>query len=187
MVNIEAVKAVIKSIEDQRDAFRMYSWHSRSSARVLDTLRSTDGHVFVVVPENIDAAATQCGTTLCIAGFATLSRGFKVEYSIEKGYYGGEYVKTEYIAPNGDYLFGEPNWLEEGAEALGLDEQAASRLFHYVNDNDVALEALKQLAAGVDPSDIEIIGDDDSNHCDCSICDFNYFEGDAEEEYPYED
>lgn len=168
-VNVDAINEVVKQIEDHRKAFNMWTW-VRNNADHQDFIDLYGDEAFVIQPENIDEAATQCGTTLCIAGFALIGAGHKVSYKIKHGRF-GTYFDQMFIRPDGFATSLEPDWVGEGAEIFGLPEVYASRLFHFTADNEVALEALKALGQGVAPEDIEILMDE-SDHCSCSTCDF---------------
>ena len=105
---------------------------------------------------------TECGTTMCIAGWATYLTG-------HAGYRHSVYDNRKYLAPfetYGDWIDGRmveagavfghalriinPDYAgfdKLGADLLGLDYETADRIFLEMN-NAVALELLRQVANG---------------------------------------
>lgn len=169
-INYAAIKRVVEQIKAHRKAFNMTWWSEYNWARTRDYIETLgDGTSVVLQLENIDTVGTQCGTTLCIAGFAMLDAGWKVKYASKRDEY-GSWVESQWYSPHGGRY--APDWVVDAAKYFGLPVQPASRLFHYINDNDEALEALEDIANGVPFEEIYIL-QDESDHCrECSTCQF---------------
>lgn len=172
MTNTENARKLVESIEAHRDAFKMSSWAWASNSLTKDHLSELGEEEVVFSLEDIDSARTTCGTTLCIAGFAAMHEGWKTKFVRGSDAY-SVWIETWMVSPRGEEMdVDDVEWEKIGAEFLGLDPQTASRLFHYVDDNRIALEALRELANGEDPEIVTILKDS-SNHCPCAKCAFS--------------
>jgi len=132
--------------------------------------------------------ASECGTQLCVAGFATLEAGYSVKYAKAKQeMYGGHishYISATYFDPKGEALPKgvRPSWELIGAEVLGLNPYHAHVLFFSTEDDgEQAIEILTKLALGVEITDDEWLQYKRNHNID------NMYEGYAEADWsgPY--
>jgi hypothetical protein len=105
----------------------------------LDLLKEIHQKI-TTTPEGWDqevwAAQRECGTSYCIAGWACVLSGYKVNFeNAEPDFYGGREVTT---LDNGEYIDAK------ASELLGLDDWQANVLF-YSTSNPVALERLEAM------------------------------------------
>lgn len=98
---------------------------------------------------------TECGTTLCIAGYALVA--FEPESVEWTGFGAKQFMKTIIEERSIDSVAGD---------LLGLESYAEREyLFHEMN-NGVALEKLRGIAEG---RDFKVM-DEDDDACDCELC-----------------
>lgn len=144
MVNIANAKTLLRTVEQHIDAFNMNDWHTESA---------TAPNGFVVALENIEEGRQQCGTTLCLAGFAGLLMGGKIRITNGNGRdaYGRAFLP---IGDGGGEDYSEDtdlSWPRLGQEYLGISDGMRSELFY--TSNVKAYMMLKDLARGV-PDDV---------------------------------
>lgn len=156
MPNEEAAARILRQIELERNAFDMAYFHSRDGWRELP---SND----IIIGFGDTEKRAECGTTLCIAGWAALDAGWKINYHREDGW-----VRKITINPNG--MAEEIPWEAEGRKQLGLSEHFAEFLFLTLANggDDAALAVLCQLAEGRDEDEIEEFTEHASRDCDCN-------------------
>lgn len=95
-----------------------------------------------------DSAEVSCGTTYCMAGWACVNEGYKMDWTK------GTEPSRQYIEEAGEYrTFVVTSFLTDGKgieataqEILGLDDEQATNLF-FSYDKDEALEVLDNLIA----------------------------------------
>jgi hypothetical protein len=116
---------------------------------------------------------SMCGTSLCVAGFAAIEAGWKI--NLKQEVHGGyKSVAKSYTSPGpkGSVQFGEPEWEEIGREFLGLREDYAHILFFsYHDDGEQAIEILTKLAFGTEITHGE--WEKYRKNADCSMGDFD--------------
>ncbi len=93
-----------------------------------------------------EEAGTECGTTACIAGWATILH-YGLKPKTRPAHDGGRRVYYEVPEDLAD-------WECAGAEALGLSFDLGSWLF-YLMPEDAAIRALEDVAAGVTEDEME--------------------------------
>lgn len=142
--NIELLKKVRDEVrKDQRRNSRrldMSSWFRTKTDRKLA------GKTILITAENM---ASHCGTTACIAGWASLLHGDKFEVRMPSlnmidGYGQTAVGYTNVIARNGRRM---ASMQDRGASLLGLDANEAEWVFGHVPDWQ-ALWVLNKLIAG---------------------------------------
>jgi len=90
-----------------------------------------------------------CGTTLCVAGFAAIEAGYKIEVERRKDrkYWESKYV-YKYYTPKGEQVL-DIDWEDAGAKYLGLPDDHARIVFYGTSDDgDQSVAILERLAAG---------------------------------------
>jgi hypothetical protein len=175
MVNIENAKLLVQDVQRHREAFDMNVWIFRDQDLTLEAFSKLGVDSLTFGLEDIDSANTTCGTTLCLAGFAAMRMGWKQRLGnmIESGEF--NWISSMMIAPWGSSKHpNDVNWEKIGADFLDLPQVEACRLFHYIEDNTTALEALIQLSEGVDPKSISLLNGVIELYCDCEYCDCEY-------------
>lgn len=146
----DAALELLRLVMNHLDAFEMNEW-----CRISGNDQEQDG--FVLNLENITEGQQKCGTTLCLAGFASLAMGDTVEIRFND--HVDALVGERIAAPGNKYseTYGEPgeeitreyakSWTMLGAEYLHLEHRLQGELFY--TSNGEALAMLVDLARGV--------------------------------------
>jgi hypothetical protein len=128
---------------------------------------------------DINNMPSACGTSLCVAGFATIEAGWSINVKKAAARYADPEVT--YISPKGDKQTNLPRWEVIGREYLGMDEAEAHILFMAADDNGKwALEILERLVKGDDISREEWI--EYASHAGTDVSEFDGWEREEEEE-----
>lgn len=141
MANVENAELLLRTVAKHLEAFEMSDWTKVTKADAPDG--------FVLELANITEGIQECGTTLCLAGFAGLLDGRKVKVHNEdpstlfsRAY--GERLMT----PEEEEEGYADSWSQIAAEYLGLSSGLRGELFY--TSNHQALAMLADLARGVD-------------------------------------
>jgi hypothetical protein len=106
----------------------------------LDLLKKIHERI-ITVPEEWDqdtwAAHRECGTSYCIAGWACVLSGYKVDFDTRATHYSDNDVEAAYLTTGEDIA-------DKGAALLDLDEYDTGNLF-YCTNNAAALDRLENL------------------------------------------
>jgi hypothetical protein len=175
MTTAEAAGKVLEFIRNHREAFEMDAW----SGYEYHSLRSNDvpdGHVIRL--ESIDQEYTQCGTTLCVAGFAAMATGWTQRIVKQAD------TRNDHTWYDMNWINPEGRMVEErcipfttiGRDYLGLTEHQANVIFFTYNRSTVE-DWMHRLANGEDPS---FLNDEfGSGECfDCIYCQTDEYEED---------
>lgn len=150
MANRDLAKLILEQLEEKPHTHNQQYWFRKDrSGASVDTL--------------MPGERVECGTTLCVAGWAAYMNGYMLT-SYEKG------ITTATLP------FGPQRQVPDVAqELLGISEMDAYILFHNTN-NDEAIMALEQLVNGKDHIEwLDIFGDDEEGR--------DYFESVMDEFY----
>ncbi len=131
MVNVDLIKRVIEFIDRDPGKLKMDSWFESFEWHVDD--------------EMANQYAEGCGTTACVAGWATILHH---NLTPEIKEWGSQWKELVYRAP------GSGDWSEEGAAALGFDDRLASAIFYQGHEKS-AMDMLRDLASGM--TDLEVL------------------------------
>lgn len=111
-------------------------------------LHDQSGWVYNAETTDPEVTEETCGTTGCIAGWATIKH-FDLKPTVHVDSYDSRYRRFNYQPPAGY------DWESAGVEALGISRELAARLF-YMGDESEAVQALTDLVAGIEEEDIVI-------------------------------
>lgn len=89
-----------------------------------------------------DKEAPQCGTTLCVAGWALVLNGYTLMRTEKKSSYGNWVVPHDFALKDGV----EYDIEDKASELLNIDSYDAEELFSEQISNDQAVEALEFLS-----------------------------------------
>jgi hypothetical protein len=155
MHNAIAARKVLDDILAEREAketsrpsgFNIGNWFTlRNTIRFMENY---DGSEFVL---ESGTSPSVCGTTMCVAGFATLEAGYYVK--IQKLPLGGFMVNWH--TPDDQSINYEPDWHGVGSEYLGLEMWQSYIIFYGTRDEGKqSIAILERLAANDMPTDEE--------------------------------
>lgn len=133
MADIQNAKKLIRLVSDHLDSFEMADW-----IRLTNPDAAPDK--FILTVENLEEGEQKCGTTLCLAGFAGLAMGEKVQViEDEDGWKSLRRIEDD----EDEYR----SWSELGQEFLDISDALRVELFY--TNNALALAMLIDLARGV--------------------------------------
>jgi hypothetical protein len=160
----EAAGQVLEFIRQHRKAFDMHSWADYNNSIMR---KNSVPSGFQVKLENIEQANTRCGTTLCVAGFATMATGWTQSLVKYEDHWGGWY-DFNWISPGGAVVNdGEVPFEKIGRGYLELTEHQGNVLF-FTFDNGKVEGWLERLASGESP---DFLNDIYTGECiNCEIC-----------------
>lgn len=131
MANIELAEKILKLITTKPELHDQTSWSGHGEA------------------DDPNQDYQECGTTACIAGWATI-----LHHNLEP--IKREFPATDFYNAYYTYSFSPPNgqdWDVVGRDALGIGSALATQLFLETN-NEEAVAALADIVAGVDEDEV---------------------------------
>lgn len=147
--NVERAEEVLRAIFSVPHEHKQESWFEVNDFQDLPEVGSVghkdeDGTVVETRTVTINTMLEgSCGTTACIAGWASLLAGWQVRTSLEIHSDGWEHMDHEIVSPQGEVTqhTSSPDFEAEGARALGLTDAEANELF-FIMDERYAISAL---------------------------------------------
>lgn len=126
MVNISVCNDIIATLTTHPELHDQSTWTSPQETQDGDVTEET------------------CGTTGCIAGWASI-KYFNLQPAVRQ--YEGGWREFFYAPPRGH------DWESAGCEALDIESTTGNMLF-YIVDEEAAISALRDLRDGVDEATI---------------------------------
>jgi len=144
--NVLRVLADVLEEEAGNDAAKVAGFNMASFVKTPQAGSFREDETEMVLESGM--SPTLCGTQLCVAGFATLARGWKFKFTKRTPYMYGDYflTNTTYINPQGVEQNGEPDWELEGRLHMGISSTSAAYLFYATfDDGETAIEMLEEM------------------------------------------
>lgn len=140
--NVKLAEDVLRSILTAPEEHRQEQWFDVNDFSEVPSVGST-------IQKDEDGSSSEtrtitvgtmlegsCGTTACIAGWATLHAGWKFNTTLEISPEGWEDLSYEVVSPEGksETFFSNPDLEIKGARALGLTFDQAQDLFFTMDE-----------------------------------------------------